>query len=62
MKPNANVEQLSTNGRGAVVELAIELDGVIARAEALNLSMVTYLLRVARDEVSDTLGERARRS
>ena len=52
---------LSSTGRGAVVELAIELDAMIARAQTLNLPMVAYLLRVARDEVSETLGERARR-
>ena len=51
---------LSSTGRGAVVELAIELDAMIARAQTLNLPMVAYLLRVARDEVSETLGERAR--
>ena len=53
--------ELSTTGRGAIVELAIDLDAMIARAQAMQLPMVAYLLRVARDEISDTLGERVRR-
>lgn len=60
MKPNPE-ETPVTNGRGEVVEIAIDLDRLIARCEARNLRLVAYLLRVSRDELSDMLGERARR-
>ena len=51
----------TTTGRGAVVEVAIELDRLIARCEAMQMRLVAYLLRVARDELADSLGERTRR-
>ena len=51
----------ATNGRGSLVEMAIELDGLIARSEAHGMPFVAYLLRVARDEISERLGERVRR-
>ena len=44
-----------------MVEVAIEIDRLIARCEAMRMPLVAYLLRIARDELSDSLGERTRR-
>lgn len=60
-KPERLKDEAATSERGATVEIAIEIDRLIARCEALNLRLVAYLLRIARDELSDTLGERVRR-
>lgn len=44
--------------RGELVQLAIQLDALIARADEMGLGMTAYLIGVARADLSDRLGER----
>ena len=44
--------------RADLVDLAIQLDAAIARAERLGLDMTAYLVGVARADVAERLGER----
>ena len=45
--------------RGELVALAIQLDALIERTEENGLAMTAYLLRVARRDLGERLGERS---
>ena len=50
-----------TPARREQIEIALEIERLIARCEASSLPFVAYLLRVARAALAEGLGERARR-